>query len=199
MADGHLDASNGHRLNSTHPTVSHHPKWRRRCVESRWKQRWQHTSSIFVEVRFCRCLITVQLKLLSIGKSNFFLFLLVCADGDFRHWHAPLSTNKTLTMLLLWFSLLLCLILSILFLCPYDTARRCIYQTRGCPPQLLPHSHLPWGTCRSMAQRNQGYQDKERYENFKELLEVPITDARDLFVLLCRPITCPQMHCLWSG
>ena len=30
--------------------------------------------------------------------------------------------------------------------------------------------------------RNQGYQDKEGYENFKELLEVPVADAQDLLV-----------------
>ena len=30
--------------------------------------------------------------------------------------------------------------------------------------------------------RNQGYQDKEGYGNFKELLEVPVADAQDLLV-----------------
>ena len=30
--------------------------------------------------------------------------------------------------------------------------------------------------------RNQGYQDKEGYENFKELLEVPVANAQDLLV-----------------
>ena len=30
--------------------------------------------------------------------------------------------------------------------------------------------------------QNQGYQDKEGYENFKELLEVPVSDAQGLLV-----------------
>ena len=30
--------------------------------------------------------------------------------------------------------------------------------------------------------RNLGYHDKEGYENFKELLEVPVADAQDLLV-----------------
>jgi len=53
--------------------------------------------------------------------------------------------------------------------------------------------------------QNQGYQDKEGYENFKELLEVPVADAQDLLVdrfPVPRYIVCDQgknqARFLWS-
>ena len=86
-------------------------------------------------------------------------------------------TNKTLTTLLLWFSLLLCLTLSILLLCQYFSI--------VCPSSttLDTFFHIFIFHGELVAQwQNQGYHDKEGYENFKELLEVPVADAQDLLV-----------------
>ena len=45
------------------------------------------------------------------------------------------------------------------------------------------HILIPHGPGELVAQwQNQGYQDREGYENFKELLEVPVSDSQDLLV-----------------
>ena len=117
------------------------------------------------------------MKLLSIGKQSFYLSIESFTDGDFSHALNEQDVNNSLIMI-------------------QPTLMSYTFDTPPMPVLLdsvsIKHDvvllldtffHILIFHGELVAQwRNQGYQDKEGYENFKELLEVPVADAQDLLV-----------------
>ena len=120
---------------------------------------------------------------------------------------------QTWTFLLLWFSILLCPTPPTLVLC---TSRAVLLDSVSIKRNVIllldTFFHILIFHGELVAQRwSRGYQDKEGYENFKKLLEVPVAEATRIVVpvsksalsdtplkicqdllppVLCEPVTC---------